>query len=260
MYGVVRLRQAVVIGNAKASAGSDVPDDEISKGARQFELAVSRSTAASSDANIVCGYLLYNIVTFGTDVCVLARDPNQVQIALTFLLVNVIACALALVSVLWGLFINVWSSVSDSSVFRFFFILRAKTVTKLAYYLFLLALNLMIVTMALFGKTKYPTPNDPSNMPTTVTNPARLSPDDTTIDYNTLYRPFPFHFHNRIPVSLLPAGTSAKWLASSHPSAAACLVSSSSTVALCTSAGPTEAQRETLFRLKLRASSKCWGR
>ena len=165
MYGVIRLRQAVVLGNSKASVDSDVPADDVAKGVRQFGLAVSRSTAASNDANIVCGYLLYNIVTFGTDVSNLARDPNQVQIALAFLLVNVIACALALLSVLWGLFINVWSSVSDSSVFRFFFILRAKTVTKLAYYLFLLALNLMIVTMALFGKTKYPTPNDPANMP-----------------------------------------------------------------------------------------------
>ena len=186
MYGVVKLRQAAVIGNTKKNNDIDVPADQIAKGVRQFGLAVSRSTAASNEANIVCGYLLYNIVTFGTDVGNLARDPNQVQVALAFLLVNVIACALALLSVLWGLFINVWSSVSDSSVFRFYFILRAKTVTKLAYYLFILALNLMMVTMAMFGKTKYPTPEDPANMPDVVVNPARLTPDDTTIDYITL--------------------------------------------------------------------------
>jgi hypothetical protein len=186
MYGVVKLRQATVIGNAKKNVDSDVPADQIAKGVRRFGLAVSRSTAASDEANIVCGYLLYNIVTFGTDVGNLARDPSQVQVALAFLLVNVIACALALLSVLWGLFINVWSSVSDSSVFRFYFILRAKTVTKLAYYSFLLALNLMMVTMAMFGKTKYPAPDDPANMPAIVSNPARLTPDDTTIDYNTL--------------------------------------------------------------------------
>jgi hypothetical protein len=56
----------------------------------------------------------------------------------------------------------------------------------------------MIVTMALFGKTKYPTPNDPSNMPAVVTNPARLSPDDKTIDYQTLYRPFSFEFASKM--------------------------------------------------------------
>jgi len=253
---VIRLRQAVVIGSAKASDGSDIPDDDIAKGARQFDLAVSRSTAASSDANIVCGYLLYNIVTFGTDVCVLARDPNQVQVALSFLLVNVIACALALLSVLWGLFINVWSSVSDSSIFRFFFILRAKTVTKLAYYLFLLSLNLMIVTMALFGKTKYPTPNNPSNMPTVVANPARLSPGDTTIDYNTLYRPFHSSLQTESNLIAAETVTSDKWTASLHPLSVRRLASSSSMAASCTSAGPIGAQRGTLCRLTLQASSK----
>jgi hypothetical protein len=189
MYGVVRLRQAVVLGNSQSLCELNVPSDKISKGERQFRLAVLRSTAASNQCNILCGYLLYNIITFGTDVGNLARDPDQVQVALSFLLVNVFACAFALLSVLWGLFISVWSSVSDSSVFRFFFIFRAKTVTKLAYYLFFVALNLMMVTMALFGKTKYPAPIDPVNMPAVVPNPARLTPEDTTIDYLTLYTP-----------------------------------------------------------------------
>jgi hypothetical protein len=55
MYGVAKLRQAAVIGNTKKNNDTDVPADQIAKGVRQFGLAVSRSTAASNEANIVCG-------------------------------------------------------------------------------------------------------------------------------------------------------------------------------------------------------------
>jgi hypothetical protein len=88
------------MGNTNTKTGTNIPEDQAAKGVRDFGLAVSRSTAASDNANIVCGYLLYNIVTFGTDVGNLARDPVQVQVALAFLLVNIISCALALLSVL----------------------------------------------------------------------------------------------------------------------------------------------------------------
>jgi hypothetical protein len=187
LFGIVRLRQAVVLGNAKALEGSETaPATEIAKGIVDFNLAVTRSVAASGDANIVCGYILYNIVTYGTDVSSLSSDTAQVPYQLAFLLVNVLACSLALLSVMWGLFINVWSSVSDSDVFRFFFIIRAKTITRLSYYMFLLSLNLMIVTMAMFGKAKYPMPDSPDNVPKIVPNPAPLTPGDTTIEYMEL--------------------------------------------------------------------------
>ena len=149
----------MIFGNTKALDASEcISADEVTKGAREFQLAVARSTAASGDANIVCGYILYNIVTFGTDVASLSSDSDQVPYQLAFLLVNVLACAFALISVVWGLFIKVWSSVSDSDVFRYHFIIRAKPVTNLAYYMFLVSLNLMIITMAMFGKAKFPTP------------------------------------------------------------------------------------------------------
>ena len=186
LYGIVRLRQAVILGNAKVLEQSDsISADEVVQGAREFELAVARSTAASSDANIVCGYILYNIVTFGTDVASLSSDSDQVPYQLAFLLVNVLACAFALISVVWGLFINVWSSVSDSNVFRYYFILRAKPITKLAYYMFLLSLNLIIVTMAMFGKAKFPTP-EATGAADIVPNPAPLTRDDKTIAYKEL--------------------------------------------------------------------------
>jgi hypothetical protein len=187
LYGISRLRQAVVLGNSKSQQVEySVSADEVVEGSREFNLAVSRSNAASSDANIVCGFILYNIVTFGTDIGSLTTETAQAQFQLGFLLVNVLACAMALVSVVWGLFINVWSSVSDSVIFRFYFIIRAKTITKLAYYMFLVALNLMIVTMAMFGKAKYSTPASINDRPAIVPNPAPLTPDDSTIAYKEL--------------------------------------------------------------------------
>jgi hypothetical protein len=129
---------------------------------------------------------MYNIVTYGTDVSSLSSDTSQVSYQLAFLLVNVLACSFALLSVMWGLFINVWSSVSNSEVFRFFFIARAKTITRISYFMFLLSLNLMIVTMAMFGKAKYPTPASPEDKPQVVPNPAPLTPADTTIEYSEL--------------------------------------------------------------------------
>jgi hypothetical protein len=186
LAGVVRLRQAVTLGNVKSvEPPESFPADVVATGTREFSLAVSRSTAASSDANIVCGYILYNIVTFGTDVASLTTDVDQIPYQLAFLVVNVLACAMALLSVMWGLFISVWSSVSESSIFRLHFISRAKPVTRLAYGLFLLSLNLMIVTMGMFGKAKYPTPQPPNGYKL-VPNPAPLTPDDTTIEYSVL--------------------------------------------------------------------------
>jgi hypothetical protein len=109
MAGLVRLRQAVVIGNAKVEDGVSLPPEEEAQGVKQFELAVSRSVASSSDANIVCGYILYNIVTFGTDIGSLdqSSDPQQLSVVVAFLTVNVAACGLALLSVMLGLFIKV---------------------------------------------------------------------------------------------------------------------------------------------------------
>ena len=109
MAGVVRLRQAVSIGNAKVEDAVSLPPEEVAEGVRQFEMAVSRSVASSSDANIVCGYILYNVVTFGTDIGSLSQtsDPQQLNVVMAFLTVNVAACGLALLSVMWGLFIKV---------------------------------------------------------------------------------------------------------------------------------------------------------
>jgi hypothetical protein len=57
--------------------------------------------------------------------------------------------------------------------------------TKLAYYMFLLSLNLMIVTMAMFGKAKFPTP-EATGAADIVPNPAPLTRDDKTIAYKEL--------------------------------------------------------------------------
>ena len=107
MAGVVRLRQAVSIGNAKVEDAVSLPPEEVAKGVRQFEMAVSRSVASSSDANIVCGYILYNVITFGTDIASLSWTGQQLPVVMGFLTVNVAACGLALLSVMWGLFIKV---------------------------------------------------------------------------------------------------------------------------------------------------------
>ena len=115
MAGVVRLRQAVSIGNAKVEDAVSLPPEEVAEGVRQFEMAVSRSVASSSDANIVCGYILYNVVTFGTDIGSLSQtsDPQQLYVVMAFLTVNVAACGLALLSVMWVLFIKVRYACPD---------------------------------------------------------------------------------------------------------------------------------------------------
>ena len=65
LFGIVRLRQAVVLGNAKTLEGSEsVAASDVAKGALDFSLAVTRSTSASGDANIVCGYILYALTIF----------------------------------------------------------------------------------------------------------------------------------------------------------------------------------------------------
>jgi len=113
LAGIVRLRQAVSIGNSKledhAKSSLCLSPAEEALGDRQFQLAVARSVASSSDANIVCGYILYNIVTFGTDIGALDQtaDPQQLKSVIAFLTFNVAACGLALLSVMWGLFIKV---------------------------------------------------------------------------------------------------------------------------------------------------------
>ncbi len=113
-------------------------------------------------------------------------DPAHDVYLAGFLVVNVLAVAFLLLSVMLGAFINIWSSVSDNDTFRYFFIFRAKIVTALSYYLYLLSLNIMMVALALYGIAKYPEPQDPINMPTVVVNHYPLTPDDITIEYNIL--------------------------------------------------------------------------
>ena len=113
MAGAVRLRQGASIGNAKVEDAVSLPPEEVATGVRQFDMAVSRSLASSSDANIVCGYILYNVITFGTDIASLSWTGQQLPVVMGFLTVNVAACGLALLSVMWGLFIKVRYACPD---------------------------------------------------------------------------------------------------------------------------------------------------